>query len=106
MLSSGANVIIWGKCYHLVLSCDIIQDENTLLVDFSWKLHSLVVYEKSGTTASHMLNKQRYSFFADHVADSPINAENCHVIRNESRFLPSSLLSGMMYIHVQYRCFI
>ncbi len=40
--SSGANVIIWSKYYHLVLSCDvIIWNDNTPLLYFSWKLHSL-----------------------------------------------------------------
>ncbi len=31
----GANVIIWGSCYHLVLSCDvIIWDDNSPLFIF------------------------------------------------------------------------
>jgi hypothetical protein len=36
MLSSGASVIILGKCYHLVLSCDVINwDDVTPLFYFS-----------------------------------------------------------------------
>jgi hypothetical protein len=35
MQSSGANVIILRKCYHLLLSCDgIIWDDNTPLFIF------------------------------------------------------------------------
>jgi hypothetical protein len=48
MLSSGAfviigaNVIIWSKCYHPMLSCDVVVwDDNNPLFYFSWKLHSL-----------------------------------------------------------------
>jgi hypothetical protein len=62
MLSSGANVIIRSKCYHLVLSCDIIPDENTLLFDFPKNFTHSLCMKKSGKIASHMLNKQRYSF--------------------------------------------
>jgi hypothetical protein len=35
MLSSGAHIINWSKCYHLVLSCDaIIWDDNTPFLFF------------------------------------------------------------------------
>ncbi len=39
MFSSGANVIMWSKCYHLVLSCDvIIWDDNTPFFLFFMKI--------------------------------------------------------------------